>query len=280
MDLSHFVCRDDQEREWFLDMHRRLRPVTARASLVLAGFVLLCLPWFEPLSIVPIVLAGAAFPIAERFTARSHRAEPLVLAWFAVQTLFAVAIAINGREHLIDLALLLVPIVGASGGFPDRVVALCVAYTAGLMVTLSFALDPQAVIDQPPNLLIPLGLLFAVAIISSAVRRASIENRDAAVVDQLTGMLNRSALTPRATEIAHQSALTGKPVAMIVIDVDRFKAVNDRHGHGTGDRVLADLAYRIRGELRAFDLAYRLGGEEFLVLLPGTRLEEAARLAQ
>src|SRR3954452_9675280 len=126
MDLSHFVCRDDQEREWFLDMHRRLRPVTARASLVLAGFVLLCLPWFEPLSIVPIVLAGAAFPIAERFTARSHRIEPLVLACVAIQALFGVVIAIIGREHLIDLALLPVTIVAASAGMPDRVCALCV----------------------------------------------------------------------------------------------------------------------------------------------------------
>jgi diguanylate cyclase (GGDEF)-like protein len=280
MEVGRFLCRDEQEREWFLDMHRRLSPVTAQASIVLAGFVVLCLPWFNPLSIVPILLAGLAFPIGERVMARTRRAEALVVAWFAVQTLFAVAIAINGREHLIDLAILVFPIVGASGGFPDRVVALCTGYTALLMIGLSFALDPDGVIDDPPTLLIPLGLLFAVAVIASAVRRASIENRDAAVVDPLTGMLNRSALAARASELAHQSRLTGRPVAMIVLDIDRFKSVNDRFGHGTGDRVLTDLAYRMRAQLRAFDLAYRLGGEEFLVLLPGTEQHQATRLAE
>jgi diguanylate cyclase (GGDEF)-like protein len=53
------------------------------------------------------------------------------------------------------------------------------------------------------------------------------------------------------------------------MDLDRFKLVNDNHGHATGDRVLQDLAYRLRKELRAYDLVYRLGGEEFVLLLLG-----------
>ena len=67
---------------------------------------------------------------------------------------------------------------------------------------------------------------------------------------------------------------------MIVADIDNFKAVNDEHGHQIGDAVLVDVAYTLRKELRAFDIAYRLGGEEFLVLLPGATLEDAELLAE
>ena len=82
-------------------------------------------------------------------------------------------------------------------------------------------------------------------------------------------MLNRAALINRTAEIEHQSRLSGEPVAVIVADLDRFKLINDNHGHPTGDPVLQEVAYRLRKELRAYDLAYRLGGEEFVVLLLG-----------
>ena len=64
---------------------------------------------------------------------------------------------------------------------------------------------------------------------------------------------------------------------MIVGDVDHFKAINDEHGHSTGDAVLRDVAYALRQQLRAFDLVYRSAGEEFLVLLPGSDVELAER---
>jgi diguanylate cyclase (GGDEF)-like protein len=65
-----------------------------------------------------------------------------------------------------------------------------------------------------------------------------------------------------------------------VIDIDHFKDINDSVGHLAGDRVLQDLAYLIRKELRAYDLAYRLGGEEFVVLLPGCDEGPAFRMAE
>ena len=106
------------------------------------------------------------------------------------------------------------------------------------------------------------------------------QHRSAAILDGLTGMLNRTALAARTHEIEHQSAVTGGPVAVIVGDVDLFKAVNDSHGHTVGDHVLRDLAYVMRKELRAFDLAYRVGGEEFAVIMPGSDEDAAAELAE
>jgi diguanylate cyclase (GGDEF)-like protein len=67
---------------------------------------------------------------------------------------------------------------------------------------------------------------------------------------------------------------------MVIGDLDRFKAVNDSLGHAAGDAVLTDVAYLMRKRLRAFDLAYRIGGEEFLLLLPGAGLAESRAYAE
>jgi diguanylate cyclase (GGDEF)-like protein len=72
----------------------------------------------------------------------------------------------------------------------------------------------------------------------------------------------------------------GTQVGFLVVDLDRFKRINDEHGHAVGDAVLERLAYVMRNSLRAFDLVYRLGGEEFVVVLPGVTLEKAAEIAE
>ena len=110
--------------------------------------------------------------------------------------------------------------------------------------------------------------------------RSDIQHRSDAVIDQLTGMLNRKALGVRALELAQQSEVTGEPVGVIVADLDHFKHVNDTRGHTVGDAVLKEVAYLLRKQLRAFDLAYRLGGEEFLILVPGSDIDHAAELAE
>jgi diguanylate cyclase (GGDEF)-like protein len=110
--------------------------------------------------------------------------------------------------------------------------------------------------------------------------QSDVEHRDEAVIDQLTGMLNRHALARRAGELEQQSLVSGEPVAVVVADIDCFKHLNDTLGHAVGDAVLRDLAYTLRKQLRAFDLAYRIGGEEFLILVPGSDPVKGASLAE
>ncbi len=90
-------------------------------------------------------------------------------------------------------------------------------------------------------------------------------------------MLNRKALAARGRELALQSEVSGRPVGVVLGDLDHFKAINDRDGHQAGDAVLREIAYRWRTTLRAYDLAYRLGGEEFVVLLPGATSRRGPR---
>ena len=113
--------------------------------------------------------------------------------------------------------------------------------------------------------------------IASALTEGELEHRDLAVLDALTGLLNRSSLESRAVEIEQQARLTGGAVSLVLLDLDSFKGVNDTYGHARGDAVLRDVAYEIRKSLRSFELVYRIGGEEFLVLLPGVELTEAVR---
>ena len=99
-----------------------------------------------------------------------------------------------------------------------------------------------------------------------------------AVIDPLTGLLNRSAFAQRLVELQHQIDQGAESsLGFLMADIDHFKRINDEHGHPVGDAVLRDVAYAMRSELRAFDLIYRLGGEEFAILLPGADVDEDAR---
>ncbi|OYX02769.1 MAG: hypothetical protein B7Z15_18780, partial [Rhizobiales bacterium 32-66-8] len=99
---------------------------------------------------------------------------------------------------------------------------------------------------------------------------------NAAFTDLLTGIANRRGLEQM---LAHYASGPAQPVALILLDIDHFKRVNDRHGHLVGDSVLADVATVVRGQLRDTDFVGRWGGEEFLLLARNTSLEEARILA-
>lgn len=112
------------------------------------------------------------------------------------------------------------------------------------------------------------------------LERVNAELQRLATTDYLTGLLNRrqgAALFER--EIA-RSRRQGTPLAVILLDIDHFKVLNDSHGHEFGDMVLKHLAREMMGRLRATDIVARHGGEEFLVVLPETALEQAVRLAE
>lgn len=98
--------------------------------------------------------------------------------------------------------------------------------------------------------------------------------------DPLTGLPNRSQFEPALTRAVRQAKLTGGRFALLFLDCNRFKAINDELGHGAGDQVLISIAERLRSQLREEDLVARLGGDEFAVLLsPLHDLEDAQRIA-
>jgi len=102
----------------------------------------------------------------------------------------------------------------------------------------------------------------------------------AAVIDPLTGLYNRRYALPHLARVAGNAITSEKPFSVMVADIDFFKCINDRFGHPAGDAVLTEVADRLRQNLRAVDLVARIGGEEFLIVMPTTGLEEARAAAR
>ncbi|HEY4997361.1 MAG TPA: diguanylate cyclase [Solirubrobacteraceae bacterium] len=269
------------DRERMLDMDRLVAPVRQKSFLVIAAALLICGPWLGWWTIIPLAIAGVLFKLADQAVERvSHPEYLLFAAWTASQLMIVMSVALSGGPSSSAMAWFAIPIVTLSARFPTRGVILGLAVTVVLMVAVAFGVDAHAVLARPPLLIMPLALTIAVAILSTALMKSDVRYRSEAVIDQLTGMLNRNSLADRTVELAHQSERTGQPIGVIVGDLDHFKEINDTYGHATGDAVLQDVAYMLRKQLRAFDLAYRIGGEEFLVLLPGADLTQTAAMAE
>ena len=138
--------------------------------------------------------------------------------------------------------------------------------------------------SQPVNLAMLLsfvasGILLTLGLVLLVISRLVIRLRHLSDHDALTGVLNRRSIERALGEQAAQLLRHGRPYAVLAIDVDHFKRINDRHGHPAGDAVLRELAATLRQTGRTGDLVARTGGEEFWLLLPDTRMAGARQVA-
>jgi diguanylate cyclase (GGDEF)-like protein len=275
-----WLCRDDFDRERLLDMESLLAPARRRTFGILLLAIAAVAPWLGWWPVLFLIPAAAFFGAADRFLPRVGRPELLMFtAWVGSELMIAGAVALQGGARISAISWLAIPVITLSTRFSIRGVIAGVVVSCSLVLAVGFGSDAGAVLNNPELVIAPLALILCVAVLSTPLMRSEIRHRNDSHLDQLTGMLNRKALDVRVQELASQSRVTGAPIGVIVADLDHFKAVNDTHGHLMGDHVLRDVAYLLRKHLRAFDLAYRLGGEEFLILLPGSDLEQAAELA-
>jgi diguanylate cyclase (GGDEF)-like protein len=276
-----WLCREDFDRERMLDMDDRVRSVRRKTLAILAVAIAIGAPWLGWWPLLFLIPAALFFAGADALTPRMKRPEYLMFAaWIGSEITIAGAISLEGRAGVTALSWLAIPVITLSSRFPMRGVVAGVAIAVLLTLGVAIGVDARAVTSSPQLLIAPIALILSVAVLSTALMQSDIQHRSDAVIDQLTGMLNRKALAVRVQELTQQSSVTGDPVGVIVADLDRFKQVNDTRGHATGDTVLTAVAYVLRKQLRAFDLAYRLGGEEFVILVPGSDLAHTAELAE
>jgi diguanylate cyclase (GGDEF)-like protein len=269
-------------RERLLDMETRIGIYRRRAFAVLALALIASGPWIGFWFLLPLLAALAASMICDRLVrARKHAHRWAAVGWGISGVMIAMSVALTGGPDSPAVMWMGLPAVTLGARFELRGVLCGVGFLIALMFLSTVALDAQAVLDRPDSLIFAIALVIATAIFSGATQASDREHRREAVLDPLTGLLNRAALLARFDEF-EQLAGHGEhaSLGMLVADLDHFKQVNDEHGHPTGDAVLQDIAYALRKALRAFDLVYRIGGEEFVVLLPGADLEHTLEVAE
>ncbi|WP_298423968.1 PleD family two-component system response regulator [Rhodoblastus sp.] len=115
---------------------------------------------------------------------------------------------------------------------------------------------------------------------ADALRSKVMAAMEMAVLDPLTGLNNRRYLESHLSGLLDQAAERERPIAIMILDVDHFKRVNDTYGHEIGDEVLKNFAARVKRKVRGADLMCRLGGEEFVIVMPDTRLATAENVGE
>jgi len=269
----------DQER--MIDMDARLRPTRRKTLAVVGAGLIACAPWAGWRTLAPVAAVPLVYWLSERLVSRFEHPGALFFAtWTAVEGIIASSVALAGDLRYVAVCLLAVPVMTLNARFALRGIIVGTIIAALLIAGVLLVADPSAIGREPPLLVTPLLLVVACAMLSTPLMRSDIEHHGECVIDELTGLLNRKAFVSRADEVVQQSEVTGDPVGLIVGDVDHFKQVNDRAGHAAGDLALVGIAGRLRNHLRAFDAVFRVGGEEFVVLLPGSDIAEATAIAE
>jgi diguanylate cyclase (GGDEF)-like protein len=243
--------------------------------------VVLAAPWLGWWLLLLYAPVGVHLVTVEHWLQRSERPELVAFSSLMLMlAMFAISVALTGgpESPVLPWAVL----IPAMATLRFRLeVGLGLAVLAVLVIVgVGFASDPQLALENPVPMIAAVVLVANIVGICVALMSGELEHRHLAVLDPLTGLLNRASLDSRVAEIEQQARLTSGPVSVVILDLDRFKQINDEHGHERGDAVLRDTADEIRKALRSFELVYRIGGEEFLLLLPGVGLEQGVEIAE
>jgi diguanylate cyclase (GGDEF)-like protein len=276
-----WLCPTDLDRARLVEMTRRGAPAGAAGFASCLVLVVLIALRIGPALVLPFATCVVAQAVLAVVVPRAARPEWWLLAG-DLSTAAAVAwgIALSGGGTSPLLAFCAFPLVTATGRYTLRGTSVVmVAALAAPLVGALFAVDRgNALISLwLPSTIAAIAGLAATVLLFARVER---QYREQSLLDPLTGLLNRLALDRRFDELRAQACLSGGDLCLIAGDLDRFKAINDTHGHDIGDVVLRDVAYALRTSTRSFSLLYRIGGEEFVVLLPGLNATEGAEIAE
>jgi diguanylate cyclase (GGDEF)-like protein len=279
--LARWLCPTDFDRKRAVDTSERIRRARALVAVLIGASAILVIPklGWVPLAIFAVQFAYLA-GIDRRIQRSGYPEVHAAAGMFSTGVAMAASIVVTGGSESPLLPLLAVPIAFIAARFRPRVVLVGVIMGVIAILSIGLAMDPSGLVGDPTRPVIAIIVIVGAAAIAVAIQGAEVQHRHESVIDPLTGLLNRKALEARFHEIEQQAHVSGGSVCVIELDLDHFKRVNDFLGHGRGDAVLRDMAYEVRKALRTFELVYRIGGEEFLILLPGTPLDGGVEIAE
>jgi diguanylate cyclase (GGDEF)-like protein len=279
--LAGWLCPTEFDRKRAVDTSERVKRVRTAIALVIGAGALVLVP---EIGWIPVAIFAVQSAYLAGLDGRMERSDfPEVQAaagMFSTGAALTASIVVTGGPQSPLMPLYAIPVSIIAARFGPRVVTAGVALAIASIIAVTLIMDPGAVINGAGWPTVALTVVIGTALVAVAIQGAEVQHRRESVIDPLTGLLNRKALEHRFHEIEQQAHLSGGSVCLIEFDLDHFKRVNDRFGHGRGDEVLQDLAYEVRKSLRTFELAYRIGGEEFLIVLPGTPLADGLEIAE
>ncbi len=248
----------------------------------LVGAILLATAIFRgPWALLPLgaILLGLALgPLAVRRGANPEHAE--LATSLAVTIAMAAAAGLTGGTSSPLVFLFPIGVVMNALRAGPKSIVICAVVTVAVFLLVSLLVDASAVLGEPLPMLGVLAMQAGVTIASIVLAEAEMGHRRASFVDPLTGLLNRQDLEERFEELRRRAFVSAAPVTLVLLDLDHFKRINDRHGHSVGDRLLREVATAVRRTLGRFELIYRIGGEEFLIVLPDVTETEGERIAE
>jgi diguanylate cyclase (GGDEF)-like protein len=272
------------ERRDPLSREALFRQVGALVGAVMLGFLSMAVREAEPEQSRMLVQASTATAVIvmitvivpwHRLPALTHSMLPMVFLGVAYLARLATGGLDSAYAQLTLLPILWVAVYGTR----REVVGVFLAAAAVLAVPMVPA-GPGPTLPQTLALLVGGGAVaFTVHRFFDGIRRQTTRLQAYAGTDPLTGAANRRTWDEELSLALTRSIRDGLPVSVALLDMDDFKAYNDRFGHQAGDRLLKEAAAAWRNILRASDILARVGGDEFAVLLPGCPLDEAAAIA-
>jgi diguanylate cyclase (GGDEF)-like protein len=270
-----WLCPAEFDRERMLDMEERLQGARAVMFGALGVGFVIAVPWLGWVPVALVVAQVVVYALIKPVIARSARPEyPIAFVVALAQIQIAAGVALTGASESPLLLVFLLGIVGLPARFgTTRVVAAGLLLTEVLIFAATAGVDPAAFAHHPAPVIVTAAASFGLVAFAHALMKAESQKRSESVVDSLTGLPNR-----RGLEASVENTVA--PLALLLCDLDRFKSVNDRYGHQRGDAVLIETARAIERSLRPTEQVYRVGGEEFLVLLPGCDLDRAMAVAE
>lgn len=253
-------------------------PVHRGAALAMSAALAAASPWvgWTPLIAMAVGLV-ALLAIKRPEVQRRWGASSVWAAWGSIELAVMAVVLLSDGPTEYMVVLLGIPTIMASPVLPIRLITPLACASAFLVIATGLAVDGPRLREYPPAYFYVAAVVMLVAVVACMARRSEDESSWRADRDPLTGQFNRRAL------VAHMAS-GAAPGHVLMIDIDLFKAVNDEAGHALGDRVLAEVGSRIAAVVGTRGSVYRLGGEEFAVLVPaantgveGRRLGEEIR---
>jgi diguanylate cyclase (GGDEF)-like protein len=276
-----WLCPTELDRSRVVDANDGVRMIRKIGSGAVGLALLISTPWLGWWTFILFALSLVNFlNVDHRIDRSPHPERVSVYAILITLLLMATGVVLSGGPTSPALPWLVLPAGMVAARFRPQVVIAGLVFTILVILAATLGVNSAATIHNPVPVFATLALLAGIVSIVWALQAAELHHRSEAILDPLTGLLNRHALAPRFVELSMQAQLTNQPICLLLCDVDNFKAINDEHGHDCGDAVLRDVAYALRKHLRSFELVYRLGGEEFLVVLPGIDMGAGHEVAE